>query len=82
MGVAPQVEDLCDVGLLHLPTLTWLPPAGLPSNPAQRGGTNALVRAPGGGCFIFGGMNSDAGNDMLNFLNAMTEIVGLGDPGK
>ena len=74
-----MVVDLSDVGLLHLPTLTWLPPAGLPTNFAQRGGTNALVRAPGGRCFIFGGMNSDAGNDMPHFLNAMTEVVGLGD---
>lgn len=74
-----MVVDLSDLGLLHLPTLTWLPPAGLPSNSAQRGGTNALVRAPVGRCFIFGGMNSDAGNDMPNFLNSMTEVVGLGD---
>ena len=57
-----MVVDLSDVGLLHLPTLTWLPAAGLPCNAAQRGGTNALVRAPLGRCFIFGGMNSDAGN--------------------
>ena len=57
-----MVVDLSDVGLLHLPTLTWLPAAGLPCNAAQRGGNNALVRAPLGRCFIFGGMNSDAGN--------------------
>ena len=57
-----MVVDLSDVGLLHLPTLTWLPAEGLPCNAAQRGGTNALVRAPLGRCFIFGGMNSDAGN--------------------
>ena len=74
-----MVVDLSDLGLLHVPTLTWLPAAGLPSNAAQRGGTNALVRAPLGRCFIFGGMNSDAGNDMPNFLNAMTQVVGLGD---
>ncbi len=57
-----MVQDLCDVALLHLPTLTWLPQKELPCHPPQRGGTNALVRAPGGGgegTFIFGGMNSD-----------------------
>ena len=36
-----MVVDLSDVGLLHLPTLTWLPAEGLPCNAAQRGGTNA-----------------------------------------
>jgi hypothetical protein len=60
-----------------MPTLTWLPSQGLPSIYRQRGGTNALVRAADGRTFIFGGMNCDEGSNMPNFLNAMTEIVGL-----
>ena len=75
-----MVEDLSDVALLHVPTLTWLPPEGLPSYHAQRGGTNTLVRA-GHRRFIFGGMNSDVGDDNPNFLNTMTWVVGLSGEG-
>jgi len=72
-----MVMDLCDVALLHMPTLTWLPQRELPTHYSQRGGTNALVRAPDGRCFIFGGMNSDEGHDTPRFLCDMTEMVGL-----
>lgn len=72
-----MVVDLCDVVLLHLPTLTWLPQDGVTSNPAQRGGTNTLFRTADHRCFIFGGMNSDEGTDEPNFLNVLTELVGL-----
>jgi len=72
-----MVMDLYDVVLLHLPTLTWLPQKGLPSNYQQRGGTNTLIRTDRERCFIFGGMNSDEGNDEPNFLNDLTELVGL-----
>ena len=56
-----MVMDLFDVVLLHVPTMTWLPLKGLPSNYQQRGGTNTLIRTVDGRCFVFGGMNSDEG---------------------
>ena len=56
-----MVMDLFDVVLLHVPTVTWLPLKGLPSNYQQRGGTNTLIRTVDGRCFVFGGMNSDEG---------------------
>ena len=50
-----MVMDLFDVVLLHVPTMTWLPLKGLPSNYQQRGGTNTLIRTVDGRCFVFGG---------------------------
>ena len=72
-----MVQDLCDVALLHLPTLTWLPAQGLPRHTVQRGGTNALIRTADSRCFIFGGMQSDPGEDQPKFLSTMTEVLGL-----
>ena len=72
-----MVMDLYDVVLFHLPTLTWLPQKGLPSNYQQRGGTNTLIRSDDGRCFVFGGMNSDEGDDEPTFLSDMTELTGL-----
>ena len=74
-----MVQDLCDVALLHLPTLTWLPQKELPCHPPQRGGTNALVRHPDQphALHVFGGMNSKVGARMPDFLNLMTSIVGF-----
>ena len=72
-----MVMDLFDVVLLHVPTMTWLPLKGLPSNYQQRGGTNTLIRTVDGRCFVFGGMNSDEGCNEPNFLNDLTELVGL-----
>ena len=72
-----MVLDLFDVVLLHVPTMTWLPQKGLPSNYQQRGGTNTLIRTVDGRCFVFGGMNSDEGCNEPNFLNDLTELVGL-----
>ena len=72
-----MVMDLDDVALLHLPTATWLPQKGLPTYYEQRGGTNTLICTGDGRCFIFGGMNSDEAHDEPNFLNHLTELVGL-----
>ena len=72
-----MVMDLCDVALLHLPTLTWLPPDGLPCHFVQRGGTNTLIRTADSRCFIFGGMQSGPGDEQPKFLDTMTEVVGL-----
>lgn len=72
-----MVMDLCDIVLLHLPTRTWLPQKDLPSNYQQRGGTNTLICTAENRRFIFGGMNSEEGNDEPNFLNNLTELVGL-----
>ena len=72
-----MVMDLYDMVLLHLPTLTWLPQKGLPSNYQQRGGMNTLIRTDDGRCFVFGGMNSDEGQNEPNFQNDLTELIGL-----
>jgi len=75
-----MVVDLDDVCLLHLPTATWLPPRAVdpPTNRRQRGGLNTLVRHPATrSLHVFGGMNSEEGQDMPNFLSTMTELVGV-----
>ena len=71
-----MVMDLDDVSLLHWPSLTWLPSSRLPAYYPQRGGTNALVRTASQ-TFILGGMNSSEGDEVPDFLNQMTEVVGL-----
>ena len=75
-----QVQDLSDLRLLHLPSLTWLPPAA--EHPPLRGGTNALVDVPDEASpgrrrlVVLGGMYSTPGA-MPQFLDEAAEIVGL-----
>ena len=72
-----MVMDLYDVLLLHIPTLTWLPPRALPSVYELRGGTNSLIRTDDGHFFLYGGMYSDEAHEEPTFLNDMRELVGL-----
>lgn len=75
-----MVVDLDDVALLHVPTRTWLPSEGLPRLRGRRGGTGTSISMEDGRRFVFGGMNSDGGQEMPNFLNELTEVVGLDGP--
>ena len=75
-----MVVDLDDICLLHLPSATWLPPRAVdpPTNRRQRGGLNTLVRHPATrSLHVFGGMNSEEGQNMPNFLTTMSELVGV-----
>ena len=75
-----KVQDLADLALLHLPSLTWLPPSAEPYQ-ALRGGTNALIDVPEGPgrrrVLVLGGMNSEPGALVPSFLDEGAEIVGL-----
>jgi len=68
-----RVRDFDDFHVLDLATLTWVPMNY--SNPALRGGVNAVVFSGFLGQWLFsGGMHSDAGSNMPVFRNDLVSI--------